>query len=127
MYPTLIFWIVTNPGLVVCFKCCTGKYCFICSVHLSKTLVPAYTEVYILNLHYIKAWNKLRILLHWSDRFFFSVLGLYCRAIVITSDTVLCFVYHNYKNLYSKILRHCSNKAVKLCGCWTHCVQCKTH
>jgi len=68
---TLLFWIMTTPTLVGYYRCCTRRNCSIRSVYLSKTLVSAYTEHYILNLPYIKVWNFVRILLHWSDGFCF--------------------------------------------------------
>ena len=123
--PTFSFWIMTIPGVVGYYMCCTRRACSICSVYFSKTLVSAYWEHYILNLLYIKVRNISRILLHWSGVFFF--LGVYCTAKVIPSHTVLCYVHHNYKYLYPVMLRHCSNRAVKLCCCCTHCVQCQTY
>ena len=122
--PTLLFWIMTTPGLVGYYKCCTRRDCSICSVYLSKTLVSAYTGLYILNLHYIKVWNFVRILLHCSDGF---LCNIYRRARAIESHTVLCYVRHNYNYLYPVMLRYCSNTAVKLCVSCTLCAQCQTH
>ena len=107
--PTSLLWIMTTPSLVGYYKCCTRRDCSICSVYLSKTLVSAYTEHYILYLHCIKVRNTVGILLHWSDGFFLSI---FCRA----SHQILCFVHYNYKYLYPVMLRHCSSKMVKLCG-----------
>jgi hypothetical protein len=102
----------------------TRRDCSICSVYLSKPLVPAYTEHYVLNLHYIKVWNIVRNFLHWSDCFFFLyVIHVFCRNRVIASHTVLFNMHHNNKFLYPMMLRHCSNGAVKLCVGCTHCVR----
>ena len=69
---------------------------------------------------------KSRILCEFlAQNLFF--LTIFCRAVVIASHNVLCYVQYNYKYLYSVLLRHCSNKVVKLSGCCTHCLQCQTH
>jgi len=96
--PTLLFWIITTPSLVGYYKCCTRRDCCICSVYLSKTLVSTYTEHYILNLHYIKSLKYCKYFITLKWRIFF--LFIFCRARVIASHTVLCYVHHNYKYLY---------------------------